>query len=91
MTLKATVETIHSETGIPKKVIKAVIDKLHANIMFEVSNGREVKFIGFGKYLKAHRKARTGRNPATSKPMVIAACNTPQFKPSTTFKKALNI
>jgi DNA-binding protein HU-beta len=41
----------------------------------------KVTLVGFGTFAKAHRKARTGRNPQTGKPIKIKACNVVKFRP----------
>ncbi|MFZ5563595.1 MAG: HU family DNA-binding protein [Thermodesulfobacteriota bacterium] len=40
----------------------------------------KVTLVGFGTFAKAYRKARTGRNPQTGKPIKIKACNVVKFR-----------
>ncbi len=49
-------------------------------IAVELDAGREVSIAGFGKFETRHRKARTGRNPATGESIQIAATTVPAFK-----------
>lgn len=49
-------------------------------IAVELDAGRDVSIAGFGKFETRHRKARTGRNPATGETIQIAATTVPAFK-----------
>ena len=44
---------------------------------------------GLGRLVKAHRKARMGRNPQTGEAIQIAAKMQPKFKPATQLKNAV--
>lgn len=46
----------------------------------------EVKLAGFGKFVKAVREARNGRNPHTGEPMQIEESNTVRFKAASALK-----
>ena len=52
-----------------------------------VSNGDEVKLVGFGTFEQTHRKARTGRNPKTGSLINIPGSRVPRFRPGKDFKK----
>ncbi|MCC7403996.1 MAG: HU family DNA-binding protein [Bdellovibrionales bacterium] len=51
-----------------------------------VSNGEEVKLVGFGTFDQSFRKSRTGRNPKTGSLMTIPASQVPRFRPGKDFK-----
>ena len=54
------------------------MDMLNELVYSQVKTNGECVLPGFGKLVKAHRKARMGRNPATGEEIVIPA------KPATT-------
>lgn len=55
-----------------------------------MKNGEEVRLLGFGNFVSAHRKARTARNPQTGAEIQVAAANVPKFKPGKALKETVN-
>ncbi len=80
------IEKVASETGLTKAQTERVLDCTIDNIRKSVKKGDEVKLVGFGTFLKAKRKARTGRNPQTGKAIKIPASSFPKFRPGAEFK-----
>jgi DNA-binding protein HU-beta len=80
------VEKVAKQTSMTKAQIEIVLDNLIDTVCKSVKKGEEVKLVGFGTFVKAKRKARTGRNPNTGKEIQIPATWTPKFKPGTDFK-----
>jgi DNA-binding protein HU-beta len=68
------------------KAVDAVLD----NIAGSLSNGGEVRLVGFGTFSVTHRKATTGRNPRTGESIQIKASNQPKFKAGKALKDAVN-
>jgi DNA-binding protein HU-beta len=68
------------------KAVEAVFD----NISTSLSNGTEVRLVGFGTFSVGHRKATTGRNPQTGAVIQIKASNQPKFKAGKGLKDAVN-
>lgn len=52
----------------------------HGIIATELDAGRKVQIPGFGTFGAKHRAGRTGRNPASGRPIYIAAKKYPFFK-----------
>jgi DNA-binding protein HU-beta len=48
--------------------------------------GEKVTLVGFGSFSAVTRKARTGRNPQTGKPLKIAAKTSGKFSPGKSLK-----
>jgi DNA-binding protein HU-beta len=67
-------------TGLKKAQAKGFFDALAALAASEVKKNGEFTLPGFGKLVKATRKAREGRNPATGKPIQIPAKTTVKFR-----------
>ncbi len=55
----------------------------------EVKKNGEFTIPGFGKLVKAKRKAREGRNPATGEPIKIPAKTTVKFRIGKAMKDAV--
>ena len=60
-------------------------------IAIELDAERDVSIAGFGKFETRHRKARTGRNPATGDTIQIAASKVAAFKPAAGLKSRVSI
>ncbi|NCN95473.1 MAG: HU family DNA-binding protein [Bdellovibrionales bacterium] len=83
------IEKVAGETGLTKADTERVLDATITNIKKSVKKGNDVKLVGFGTFLKAKRKARTGRNPQTGKTIKIPASSFPKFRPGAEFKTML--
>ncbi|HEY0430108.1 MAG TPA: HU family DNA-binding protein [Pyrinomonadaceae bacterium] len=66
--------------GLKKSQVKELFTTLAALAASEVKKNGEFNLPGFGKLVKATRKAREGRNPATGKPIKIPAKTTVKFR-----------
>jgi len=67
------------------KALNAVID----GITKALKKGDRVALVGFGTFSVSKRKARTGRNPQTGKPIKIAARKVAKFKAGSELSKAV--
>jgi len=80
-------------TGATVKDTKAIVDALFDTssrkgvIAIELDADRKVTIPGFGTFETRKRKARTGRNPQTGKPISIAASKYPAFRAGKTLKE----
>ena len=54
-----------------------------------LKKGDSVTLVGFGTFSVSKRKARTGRNPQTGKPIKIAARKVAKFKAGAHLRKAV--
>ena len=86
----ALVDKVAEAAGVSKKDTKAVVDALLETVKESVKADAEIRLIGFGTFKKAHRNARTGRNPQTGKAIEIPASKNPVFKAGKTLKDAVN-
>lgn len=83
------IERVAKETKCTKAQTEKMLDTTLGIIRKSVKRGDEVKLIGFGTFTKTKRKARTGRNPQTGKPIKIPAAWHPKFRPGSDFKNLL--
>lgn len=76
-------------TGITKKQAAAAVDAVISSIKGALKKGDKVSLVGFGSFSVKERKARTGRNPQTGKPMKIKAKKVPAFSAGKGLKEAV--
>ena len=84
------VNSLAESTGMKKTEVKGFFDALAGLATSEVKSNGEFTLPGFGKLVKATRKAREGRNPATGKPIKIPAKTTVKFRLGKDMKDAVS-
>ena len=70
--------------------VRRVLNNLQETIIEETGKGNDVALSQLGRFTTTNRKARTGRNPRTGDPILIAAKTVPVFKPGKALKDAAN-
>ncbi|HTT32431.1 MAG TPA: HU family DNA-binding protein [Methylomirabilota bacterium] len=78
------------KVGTPKKTAALFFDELFKLAVKEAKGGAG-KFVipGLGRVVKAHRKARIGRNPQTGEQIKIKAKTVVRLRPSKALKDAV--
>jgi DNA-binding protein HU-beta len=89
MTKSQLLDALANETGLSKKDLNNVFDKLTGMAYKEVKKSGEFVVPGFGKMVKMHRKARIGRNPATGEEIKIPAKTVVKFRLAKAAKDAV--
>ena len=84
------VSAVADSTGMSKSDAAKAVDGVVDAITAALSDGGEVRLVGFGTFSVSHRKATTGRNPWTGEAIQIAATNVPKFKSGKALKAAVN-
>ncbi len=74
---------------VSKAVAGRVVDAMFEAIASSLKGGEDVTVVGFGSFSVRERASRTGRNPRTGEPIVIAAAKIPGFKAGKALKDAL--
>lgn len=82
------IDRLAEENGLTKNQVKEMIAALAQIAAGEVRRSGEFTLPGFGKLVKATRKAREGRNPATGETIKIAAKTTVKFRVGKAMKMA---
>ena len=80
MTKAELIAKVAKETKITKVAAGKSIDAVIDGITKALKKGDRVSLVGFGSFSTSKRKARTGRNPQTGKPITIAAKKVVKFK-----------
>jgi DNA-binding protein HU-beta len=83
------VQTLADRCEITKKVAKNLLDTLAHTAVTEVKRNGVFVLPGIGRLVRADRKARMGRNPATGEAIKIAAKKVVKFRVAKTAKDAI--
>jgi DNA-binding protein HU-beta len=81
---------IASDSRITKTQASDALNSFIDNVTKTLKGGKKVTIVGFGTFSTSKRKARTGRNPQTGKPIKIAAKKVARFGAGKQLKDAVN-
>ncbi|AQS85255.1 MAG: HU family DNA-binding protein [Acetobacter aceti] len=84
------VSVVADDVDLPKAKAGEVVDAVFSAIEKALKGGQEVRLVGFGSFVTAHRKATKGRNPRTGEEIDIPASTSVRFKPGKTLKDAVS-
>ncbi len=87
MTKRDIIEHVHKTTGLPKLLIKDVINEALQIIKETLQKGEHVKIVRFGKWQPVLRKPKRVKHPATGEIIQVPAYATVTFKPSREIEK----
>ena len=80
MTQTQLVRTLAEKCGTNNKVARMFLDELAKTALSETKKNGVFVLPGIGRLVKANRKARMGRNPATGEAIKIAAKTVVKFR-----------
>jgi integration host factor subunit alpha len=83
------VDSIHNQTGFPKKESSEIVETLLEIIKRTLASGDDVLVSGFGRFSVREKKERKGRNPATGNAMMLAPRKVVTFKCSGKLRKRM--
>ena len=89
MTKAELVAKVAKDAKITKATAGKSLDAVIEGITKALKKGDRVTLVGFGTFSVSKRKARTGRNPQTGKPIKIAARKVAKFKAGSELRKAV--
>src|SRR5438270_6946912 len=89
MTQTAIVRELAETAGINNKVAKQFIESLAQLAVRETKKNGVFILPGIGRLVRAERKARTGRNPATGETIKIPAKQVVKFRLAKSVKDAI--
>ncbi|MCR4918124.1 MAG: HU family DNA-binding protein [Alphaproteobacteria bacterium] len=90
MNKQQVIEAIANEVDVTKATVASVLDAFFSTVTKTLKKKGDVRFVGFGTFTTAKRKATTGRNPRTGAAIKIPASIQPKFKAGKALKDALN-
>jgi len=89
MTKGQLLNTLAEATGVSKKEVGNLLEKVTELAYKEVKSAGEFTIPGIGKLVKVHRKERMGRNPATGETIKIPAKTVVKFRVAKAAKEAV--
>ncbi len=89
MTKSQVLSSLAESTGLSKKDVTTLMEKLTELAYKEVKGSGEFVVPGIGKLVKVHRKERMGRNPATGESIKILAKTVVKFRVAKAAKEAV--
>ena len=84
------INAIAAEAGLTKVDAKKALEAVVKSVSDALVAGDKVSLVGFGTFSVAKRASRPGINPATKKPITIAAKNVAKFKAGAELSAAVN-
>lgn len=84
------VAAVADKVDLSKAKSGQVVDAVLGIIEETLAKKQEVRLVGFGSFVTAHRKAAKGRNPRTGEEIDIPASISVRFKPGKILKEAVS-
>ena len=80
------IKAIAVEAELTNEQAAAALDGFINIVGYSLTQGNEIKLVGFGTFKTSERKARTGRNPKTGEEIPITARRVVTFRPGQKLK-----
>ena len=90
MTKAELIALIAAQAGTSNADAERVMNGFRDVIQSKVRNGEDVAYPGLGKFSRAQRKARIGRNPQTGAEIKVKASKAPRFSAAAGLKAIVN-
>ncbi len=84
------IKALAIEAGITQDQATIALNAFLATVTKAMSEGQDVKLVGFGTFSTAPRKERIGRNPKTGSAVTIPAKRIAKFKAGKDLQNAVN-
>jgi DNA-binding protein HU-beta len=81
------IEAVAEQLGDSKAQATRAVDAVINCITDGIKKDEGVTIVGFGTFMKKHRKPRIGRNPVTGEPLHIEASKSVGFRASQNLKQ----
>ena len=90
LTKENLIQSISDQVGVSKQQSKALVEAIFEQIKKSLASGDDVLISGFGKFSVKEKAARKGRNPATSRILILEARRVVMFKWSRLLRDKIN-
>jgi DNA-binding protein HU-beta len=84
------VAAVSGKAGLSKADSTRAVESVFDIIKSSLTEGNEVRLVGFGTFSVANRAASKGRNPRTGETINIPASKQPKFKAGKGLKESVN-
>ena len=91
LTKKDLVNLVYMQLGFSKQISENLIEDFLFTIVTNIKSEKKLKLSKFGTFSIRQKKSRIGRNPKTKEIKQINERKVVLFKPSSEFKKFVNI
>jgi len=89
MTKAELIASIAKDAKITKAAAEKALNSFTGNVTKALKKGDKLTLTGFGTFMVAKRKARSGRNPRTGKEIKIPATKIAKFKPGNKLRETV--
>lgn len=89
-TKKDYIDGISARTGIPRSVVKTVLQEILDQMLDDLGRDKRIEFREFGVFEVKKRAQRRAQNPRTLAPVVVPPKRTIKFKPGLRMREALD-
>ncbi len=89
MTKAELITGMAKSTGLTKADSERALNSFLDIVKSTIKKEGKLPLAGFGTFVVVNRKARTGRNPQTGKPIQIKASKVVRFRPGKEFKESI--
>jgi DNA-binding protein HU-beta len=90
MTKAELVTEIADKAGLNRAQAREALDAFIASVAHSLKDGKEVRLVGFGKFVPVKRAAGVARNPKTGERVRRPASHTCRFHAGDALKSVLN-
>lgn len=84
------IDHVVNKVGLTKKQAEEAVNEVFGGIAETLEKKQDARFVGFGTFSVANRKAREGRNPRTGETIKIPASNAVKFTAGKELKATVN-
>ena len=84
------VAAVADKAELSKQQAAQAVDAVFGSIEAAMTEGDDIRLVGFGTFSVSHRAASKGRNPSTGAEVDIPARNVPKFAAGKSLKDAVN-
>jgi len=90
-TRKELSNNISKRIGFSKNFSSVIVDDFFESLVQHLIKFQKIKISSFGTFQVINKKERIGRNPKTKEEAKISSRKVVKFKPSSIFKKKINV
>ena len=90
MTKAELIGRMANAANISRDQAKSALEAFTDGVSEALTQGRDVRLVGFGSFVVVDRKAGVARNPQTGQEIARPASRTARFRPGEGLKSALN-
>jgi integration host factor subunit alpha len=91
LTKEKIIDDVYNHVGLSKTKSRSVVEQFFEIMKHHLEKGEDLLISGFGKFLVKEKDERRGRNPQTTKDLLLRARKVVVFKTSGALRKKINL